>query len=179
MPLFRYFVVVAGVLLVMLAVANWCFPAPPLEPGSETPIDRSTLRIHSERKWPQKVEFDTTMHPFIAATAPAVATAMPAPPRPQKPPLDALAQAKPAEKPAEPQATKPKPHVRMARRTPRSAARMMVAANPAPPTWSFGWGDPAPQKPSADPRASSRNGWFAERNRQRIASWSWGGSNDW
>lgn len=180
MPLIRYFVVVAGVLLAMLAVANWSLPTPPTLPSQETEVDKSTLRIRSERKWPQKIEFDTAMHPFIAPSAPpAVATAAPvAAAAPQeKPALNALAQAKPSE----PEITKPKSKTKTARRAPRSAPRVVVAANPTAPGWSFGWGEPAlgPQKQSADTRTSPRNNWFGERNRQNVASWSWGGSNDW
>jgi hypothetical protein len=179
-PLVRYFVVVTGVLLAMLAVVNWSLPSPPPPPSQEAEIDKSTLRIRSERKWPQKIEFDTAMHPFIAPSALSIATAETAV-RPEKPPLDALAEAKPADKPSEPQATKPKPHVRMAHRTPRSAPRMMVAANPPSQQWSFGWGEPAsgPQKQFQDTRASSRNSWFGEHNRQNVASWSFGGATDW
>ncbi|MBV8920251.1 hypothetical protein [Bradyrhizobium sp.] len=179
MPLVRYFVVVTGVLLAMLTVANWSLPSPPPLPSQETEVDKSTLRIRSEHKWPQKIEFDTAMHPFIAASAPrAVATAAPpAAAAPQKPALDALAQAKLPE----PEIAKPKSKMRTARRTPRSAPRVVVAANPTAPGWSFGWGEPAPgpQKQSADTRTSARNTWFGERTRQNVASWNWGGSNDW
>jgi hypothetical protein len=180
--LVRYFVVVTGVLLAMLAVVNWCLPSEPPGPDIATAIDRSTLHIRSERKWPQKVEFDTTMQPFIAPSAPAVATSVVAA-HPETPPLDAVAEARPADKPSE--VAKPKPHVRMAHRTPRTASRMMVAANPAAPAWSFGWGEPAPgaQKQAQDTRPSSHGNWFGERNtersRQNIASWGWGSSNDW
>jgi len=182
-PLVRYFVVVAGILLAMLAAANWYVPSPPPLPNQAAEIDKTTLRIRSEHKWPQKIEFDTAMDPFIAASAPkTVATAAPvaAAPR-EEPALDALAQAKPPE----PEITKPKSKMRTARRAPRSAPRVVVAANPATPGWSFGWGEPTPgpQKQPVDSRQSSRNNWFGERqnerNRQNVASWSWGGSNDW
>jgi hypothetical protein len=175
-PLVRYFVVVTGVLLAMLAVANWSLPSPPSLPNQPTEVDKSTLRIRSERKWPQKIEFDTAMDPFIAPSAPRIATALPAM-QPEKPPLDALAQAKPAE----PQITKPKPRTRTARRAPRSAPRVVVAANPTGPAWSFGWGEPAPSpvRQSVDAHAASRGGMFGERSRQNVASWSWGSSNDW
>jgi hypothetical protein len=171
-PLVRYFVVVTGVLLAMLAVANWSLPSPPSLPNQPTEVDKSTLRIRSERKWPQKIEFDTAMDPFIAPSAPRIATALPAM-QPEKPPLDALAQAKPAE----PQITKPKPRTRTARRAPR----VVVAANPTGPAWSFGWGEPAPSpvRQSVDAHAASRGGMFGERSRQNVASWSWGSSNDW
>ena len=176
MPLVRYLVVVTGVLLAMLAVANWYLPSPPSLPNQPTEVDKSTLRIHSERKWPQKIEFDTAMQPFIAPSAPHIATAAPAV-QPEKPPLEALAQVKPSE----PQITKPKPRTRMARRAPRSAPRVVVAANPTEPAWSFGWGEPAPSavRPPADTRAASRGGMFGDRNRQRVVSWGSGGFSDW
>ena len=175
MPLVRYFVVVTGVLLAMLAVANWSLPSPPPLPNQAADIDKTTLRIRSERKWPQKIEFDTAMDPFIASSAPRLAIAVPAM-QPEKPPLDALAQAKPPE----PGITKPKSKIRTARRAPRSAPRVVVAANPGTPGWSFGWGEPTPgpQKQPVDTR-SPRNNWFGERSRQNVASWSWGNSNDW
>lgn len=179
-PLVRYFVVVACVLLAMLAVANWSLPNPPPLPSQETEVDKSTLRIRSERKWPQKIEFDTAMDPFIAPSAPpAVATAAPAAAAAtrEKPALNALAQAKPPEL----EITKPKSKMRTVRRASRSAPRVVVAANPTAPGWSFGWGEQAsgPQKQPVDTRTSSRNNWFGERSHQNVASWSWGGSNDW
>jgi hypothetical protein len=175
-PLVRYFVVVAGVLLAMLAVANWSLPSPPLLPNQPTEIDKSTLRIRSERKWPQKIEFDTAMQPFIAPSAPRVAIALAAV-QPAKPPLEALTQVKPAE----PQITKPKPRTRTARRAPRSAPPIVVAANPTAPAWSFGWGEPVPSpaRQSVDTHAASRGGMFGERNRQKLVSWSSGGFSDW
>ena len=180
MPLVRYFVVVTGVLLAMLAVANWSLPNPAPLPSQETEVDKTTLRIRSERKWPQKIEFDTAMDPFIAPSAPpavaSAAQAATAAPH-EKPALEALAQAKPPE----PEITKPKSKMRTARRLPRSAPRVVVAADPTTPGWSFGWGEPTPgpQKQSVDTRTSPRNNWFGERNRQNVASWNWGGSNDW
>jgi hypothetical protein len=178
-PLVRYFVVITGALLAMLAAANWYLPSPPPEPSAQLQVDKSGLQIRSEHKWPQKIEFDTAMQPFIAPSAPASAAAVPtvAEVRPEKPALDALAQAKPSE----PEIAKPKPRVRTARRATRSAPRVVVAANPAAPQWPFGWGEPAagPTRPSLDAHTSSRYGMFAERNRQRIVSWSSGSFSDW
>ena len=175
-PLVRYFVVVTGVLLAMLAVANWSLPSPPPLPNQSTEFDKSTLRIRSDRKWPQKIEFDTAMQPFIAPSAPRIAMAPAAVPS-QKPPRDALAEAKP---PA-PQITKPKPRTRTARRAPRSTPPVVVAANPTAPAWSFGWGEPVPGavRQSVDAHAASRSGTFGERSRQKVVSWSSGGLSDW
>ena len=66
MPIARYFVVVGSALVVLLLIAGWSLPGPP--PGfSERPeiIDRATIRIRSERKWPEKVVLDTNQ-PTIA-----------------------------------------------------------------------------------------------------------------
>jgi hypothetical protein len=175
-PLVRYFVVVTGVLLAMLAAANWYLPSPPPLPNQSTEVDKTTLRIRSERKWPQKIEFDTAMDPFIAPSAPRIAIAAPAV-QAEKPTLEALARVKPSE----PQISKAKPRTRTARRTPRSAPRVVIAANPTAPAWSFGWGEPAPGpvRQSVEARASSRNSLFGESNRQKVVSWSSGGLSDW
>src|SRR5579864_3851338 len=139
-PLVRYFVVMAGVLLAMLAFVNWCLPAPTPVQTQATQVDRTAIRIRSDHKWPQKIEFDTTMHPFVAPSAPAIATAPIV-----KPPSDALAQAATADaqaapvKPSEPKAAKPKPRPRTARRAPRLPPPMRFAVNPLPPPWPFGW----------------------------------------
>jgi hypothetical protein len=134
-PLVRYFVVVSGVLLAMLLVANWYLPSPPAMPNEDPPIDRTTLRIRSERVWPQKVQFDTSIAPFLAPSAPVIAAAA-APANPQKPAPNAMAQAKPPE----PQIAKPKLRARVKYRTaPRSPPPIRFAVNPTPPVWSFGW----------------------------------------
>jgi hypothetical protein len=120
----------------MLFVANWYMPGPPMTVNQDTPIDRTTLRIRSERVWPQKVQFDTTITPFLAPSAPVIAAAT-LPVKAEKPALNALAQAKPPE----PQIAKPKPHVRVKYRTaPRlPPPPIRFAVNPTPPIWSTGW----------------------------------------
>jgi hypothetical protein len=60
MPLVRYFIFVGGSLLALLFVVNVAIPA---EPVSETPSSASDLppvRIHSDRKLPDRVVFDTS-----------------------------------------------------------------------------------------------------------------------
>src|ERR1700738_3995223 len=56
------------VLLALLVVVNAYWPAPPPiaeRADAEVPV----IRIHSERKWPQPVVFDTS-HPTIAPAQP-------------------------------------------------------------------------------------------------------------
>jgi hypothetical protein len=70
MPLRQYFVWVGSILLVMLLAADWCFPAAVVHaPHSEIPPnERINLRIHSDRKWPERVVFDTTRSRLTPAT---------------------------------------------------------------------------------------------------------------
>ena len=80
----RYFLFVGGALLALLLVVNAALPA---LPAAETPqsagTDHSIIRIHSDRKWPERVVFDTTRptivpNPTLAASQTAVA---PKPPK--------------------------------------------------------------------------------------------------
>jgi hypothetical protein len=172
-PLLRYFVVVAGVLLAMLAAVNWCVPSPPPAASHEASVDKSTLHISSDHKWPQKIEFDTAMQPFIALSAPVVAAPAPAVAR-ADPPLDAL-----AVKSAELQVAKPKPRVRMARRAPRPAPRIVSAANQAWPQWSSADESRASGSRGMAPDAFWGQSSFGKPDRQKAVSWSLGHPGDW
>ena len=82
MPLMRYFAFVGGALLALLLIANVCLPALPVAEGSHSTVDRSVIRIHSDRKWPERVVFDTSRPTIVPAPAPAVVVAEA--PSPQK-----------------------------------------------------------------------------------------------
>lgn len=77
MPLLRYFVFVGGALLALLFVSNAYFPKMPDEVrvDSELPV----IRIHSDRKWPERVVFDTNQPTIVPAAANAIASADQAP----------------------------------------------------------------------------------------------------
>ena len=78
MPLLRYFIFVGGVLLALLLVSNSVLPQVPL-PGTLTSgSDLPPVRIHSERKLPDKVVFDTSA-PMSAPAAKTVVAVAPAP----------------------------------------------------------------------------------------------------
>ena len=73
MPLARYFLLVGGALLLVLLVAGVCLPSLPVAERVEAP--RTTIRILSEMKLPERVVFDTSMpapthpvEPVIAGT---------------------------------------------------------------------------------------------------------------
>ena len=71
MPLMRYFLFVGGALLALLFVANAALPPLPATARTETAAaDFPAIRIHSDRKWPDRIVFDTS----ITARLPAMAT---------------------------------------------------------------------------------------------------------
>jgi hypothetical protein len=77
MPLARYFVFVGGGLMALLLVADFFSPKAVAESGihSAGPVDKTTLRIRSEQKLPERIVFDTTQPtivPKAAQTAQAV-----------------------------------------------------------------------------------------------------------
>lgn len=72
MPLLAYFWKVGAALLAILFLADLCLPKAPI--AEKTATDRSAIRIHSDRKWPERVILDTGM-PVIVAAAPEVSVA--------------------------------------------------------------------------------------------------------
>lgn len=79
MPLLRYFMYVGGALLTLLLASNVVLPQTPL-PGTLTSgSDLPPVRIHSDRKLPDKVVFDTSVpvRPFAPAVKSVVAVAPP------------------------------------------------------------------------------------------------------
>jgi hypothetical protein len=70
MPLMRYFLYVGAALLVLLFVAGEAIPTLPVVPAAQatsTAADLPTIRIHTDRKWPERVVFDTSA-PTIVPT---------------------------------------------------------------------------------------------------------------
>lgn len=112
MPLARYFLFIGAVLLALLFVVDACLPQMPTAERTNATVDRSVIRIHSDRKWPERVVLDTT-RPTIT---PARTTAnVPAPTSVAEPVRvrDAFAQLTPSSstqlQPADPRKSEPKP----------------------------------------------------------------------
>ena len=80
MLLLRYFVLVGGMLLGLLLLADRFFPASTAAAtATDSEIDRSVIRIHSSHKWPNAVRMDTNA--VMPAAAPAtVEAALPSAP---------------------------------------------------------------------------------------------------
>lgn len=81
MPLLRYFVFVGGALLALLFAVSAFTPTAPAVGASKSTADLSIIRIHSDRKWPERVVFDTsrptTLSPPDVAAPAVVAEAVP------------------------------------------------------------------------------------------------------
>jgi hypothetical protein len=79
----RYFLYVGAALLALLFVVSAELPLSPAVEATKTAA-ALTIRIHSDRKWPERVVFDTNAPTIVpaptqtASNAPATATAAPA-----------------------------------------------------------------------------------------------------
>jgi hypothetical protein len=100
MPLLRYFLFVGGTLIALLFVANAAVPTVPAPENLTSGSDLPPIRIHSDRKLPERVVFDTSAAlpsqvivapDAIAQPKPQVQAQVPAPA-----PVVAQAPAKPA-----------------------------------------------------------------------------------
>jgi len=65
MPLLRYFSLVGGALLALLFAVNAYLPELPATDGATANIDPSTIRIQSDRKWPERVVLDTSQPTIV------------------------------------------------------------------------------------------------------------------
>ena len=75
MPLRQYFSSVGGVLLALLFILDVWFPKPQVVTRAQANLP--LIRIHSDRKWPERVVYDTSL-PTIVPTSTASAE-VPAP----------------------------------------------------------------------------------------------------
>jgi hypothetical protein len=69
MPLARYFLCVGGVLLALLFVIGAELPKLPAAQVANTAADLPMIRIHTDRKWPERVVFDTSIPAGIGPLA--------------------------------------------------------------------------------------------------------------
>jgi hypothetical protein len=81
MPLVRYFFYVGGVLLALLFISDWVLPTLPVADVTDAGADKPVIRINSDRKWPERVVFDTSIPTITPAqTGKTEDAAPPAPP---------------------------------------------------------------------------------------------------
>jgi hypothetical protein len=79
MPLLRYFLFVGGVLLALLFVSDAYLPKLPDAVRADADAPVTTIRIHSDRKWPKRVVFDTSLPTIAPAQLARVEAGVPAP----------------------------------------------------------------------------------------------------
>ncbi len=79
MPLARYFLYVGGLLLALLFISDAMLPTLPVV--KRQVADLPVIRIHSDRKWPERVVFDTNLPTVTPAKSAAMEAVAPPPPR--------------------------------------------------------------------------------------------------
>jgi hypothetical protein len=77
MPVLRYFTYVGAALLALLFIVAEAFPVLPTAQGvtDTAAADVPMIRIHSDRKWPERVVFDTNAPTIVPATVVAAVQA--------------------------------------------------------------------------------------------------------
>ena len=65
MPLARYFFYVSGVLFTLVFILDACLTR--LSVTESAHVNSPVIRIHSDRKWPERIVFDTTLPTIVPA----------------------------------------------------------------------------------------------------------------
>ena len=65
MPLARYFFYVGGVLLALLFILDAYLPELPV--AARANIHLPVIRVHSDRKWPERIVYDTSLPTIVPA----------------------------------------------------------------------------------------------------------------
>jgi hypothetical protein len=100
-PVAKYFVFIGSALAALLLIVSWCFSEPPpIFADRPQIIASAAIRIKSERKWPEKIEFDTSQPTIVPPAGEISSVAAPPAPVPReettgKPLLEALARLNP------------------------------------------------------------------------------------
>ena len=137
MPIARYFFYVGGVLLALLFGVDAFAPKEPMVSSIAAiaaPEANPTLRIRSDRKWPERVVYDTSLPTIVppkvevaaATVVPAPVAEMPAKARVR----ESFAQFRPADDPKSEVKPLPKRKVAKVRTAPPTQPMMRVAQQP-------------------------------------------------
>lgn len=65
MPLARYFLYVGGVLFTLVFILDACLTE--LAVSERSHVNSPVIRIHSDRKWPERIVFDTALPTIVPA----------------------------------------------------------------------------------------------------------------
>ena len=72
-PISRYIALVGSLLLAMLFIANWLLPMDPTLSATSEQADKQIIRIKSDRKWPERIVFDTSAPTIVPQKSPVIA----------------------------------------------------------------------------------------------------------
>ena len=100
MPLVKYFAYVGAALLALIFVVGKAFPTPPTDQVANAAVaasDTPMIRIHTDRKWPERVEFDTSAPTIVPVPVQTASAGAPASVQPNVTARDAYAQLTPPE----------------------------------------------------------------------------------
>jgi hypothetical protein len=78
MPLARYFLYVGGVLLTLVFILDACLTKLPVMERAH--VNSPVIRVHSDRKWPERIVFDTTLPTIVPVQTAIVEDRVPSPP---------------------------------------------------------------------------------------------------
>lgn len=140
-PLGKYLLCVGSMLLAILFMSDSYFGEPTrTEAQHELSIDKTIFRISSDRKWPEKIVFDTTQP--IIVPAPTQAAAIASAPAPAakiastnaQSTLEAFAETSPLAK----EASRARPRTYATRKLSRPR-NSRLASYPTAPAWPPGW----------------------------------------
>jgi hypothetical protein len=74
-PIGRYIAFVGSLLLAILFIADWYMPMAPTQSVNSREADKPIIRIKTDRKWPERIVFDTSAPTTVPQKPPAVADA--------------------------------------------------------------------------------------------------------
>jgi hypothetical protein len=73
MPFVRYIAFVGSLLVAILFFADWYLPMAPSQSVTSPEADKPIIRIKSDRKWPERIVFDTSAPTIVPQKSPVVA----------------------------------------------------------------------------------------------------------
>jgi hypothetical protein len=74
-PIGRYIALVGSLLLAILFIANWLLPMDPTLSATSDQADKPIIRIKSDRKWPERIVYDTSAPTIVPQKSPVMADA--------------------------------------------------------------------------------------------------------
>jgi hypothetical protein len=74
-PFGRYIAFVGSLLVAILFFADWYLPMAPTQSVTSPEADKPIIRIKSDRKWPERIVFDTSAPIIVPQKPPVIADA--------------------------------------------------------------------------------------------------------